>query len=67
MWLLNVNMYWLQILLGFAFGYAYYYMKVYAMTHYGKDYFRTPKVFELLVEKYMVLEQRYGLVKGTME
>jgi hypothetical protein len=37
--------FWIQFVIAFALSYLYYYLKVYALTHYGKDYIPTPTVF----------------------
>ncbi len=63
-WALGLHGFWIQVAVAFALSYVYYYLKIYSMTNYGKDYFPTPRIFELLVEKYLVIERQWGIVKS---
>ena len=44
-WMLSIVGFWVHVGVAFGLGYAYYYLKIYAMSHYGKDYFPTPGLF----------------------
>ncbi len=63
-WALGLYGFWIQVAVAFALSYVYYYLKINSMTNYGKDYFPTPRIFELLVEKYLVIEKQWGIVKN---
>jgi hypothetical protein len=55
MWVMGHHLYWIQIIAAFAFGYAYHYLKFYSLSHYGRDFLHTPKIFESVIEKYLIL------------
>jgi hypothetical protein len=45
-----------QCIVGCIYGYLYCFLKIKTFTKYGRDYFPTPKIFELIIEKYLILE-----------
>ncbi len=48
-WIFGLLGFWYHVVASFAFGYLYYYLKIYQLSYHEKDYFKTPKIFELIV------------------
>ena len=62
-WMVGIIGYWVQLGVAFVLGYVYWYLKIYSVSYYGRDLFPTPRIFELLIQKYLIVQRRLGIYK----